>query len=248
MSNRKSVMPTFRELMEDLKPMTFWEKVDHLWSYYKEFLLIAVVLGLLVAAGISGYINANKDYLFNGMMVNISMSQEGYRYLTDDMLERLGTGDPNETIMMDYTNFTDLADPTSTEDNYNASLLFIARVSGGILDCALLDQMAFEFYLTQEAYGDWSTFFTQAELDAMGDKVIYAMQAEDEVAKTEDAVEDDGEEYVRWAAAIDVSDLPFFKEHAPKNEEIYLVLSGNQPDLEAVRAFWDHIHQWEKTE
>ena len=243
MSTRKSVMPTFRELMADLKPMTFSEKVDHLWTYYKEFVFIALAVGLLIAAGISGYINANKEYLFKGMMVNISMSQEGYRYLTEDMLERMGDGDPNQTIMMDYTNFQDLADPTNGEDNYNASLLFIARVSGGLLDCALLDQMAFEFYLTQEAYGDWSTFFTQAELDAMGDKVIYAM-AEEEL------VDEDGNVIpsVRWPAAIEISGMPFFQEYAPNNEKIYLVLSGNQPNHEAVRAFWDHLHEWKKAE
>lgn len=248
MSKRNHVMPSFKELMEDMKPMKFWEKVDHLWSYYKEYLLIAVAVGLLIAAGISGYINANKEYLFRGMMVNISMSQEGYRYLTDDLLVKMGDGDPNQTIMMDYTNFQDLADPTNGEDNYNASLLFIARVSGGIMDCALLDQMAFEFYLTQEAYGSWSTFFTQDELDAMGDKVIYAMQAEDEVATTKDDNLSEGETYTRWPAAIDVTDLPFFREQAPKNEKIYLVLSGNNPNHEAVRAFWNHLHEWEKSE
>lgn len=249
MSKRKSVMPTFKELMEDLKPMTFSEKLDHLWTYYKEFVFIAFMVGLLIAAGISGYINATKEYVFRGMMVNISMSQEGYRYLSDDLFAKLTTGDSQETIMLDYTNFEDLADPTNGEDNYNASLLFIARVSGGMLDCALLDQMAFEFYLTQEAYGSWNTFFTQAELDAMGDKVIYAMQAEDEVAQTDvDPETEDVAQYTRWPAAIEISDLPFFKEHAPNNEKIYLVLSGNQPNHDAVRAFWDHIHQWEKTE
>ena len=248
MSNRKHVMPSFKELMEDMKPMKFWEKVDHLWSYYKEYLLVAVVLALLIAAGVTGYINATKEPVFRGMMVNITMSQEGYRYLTDDLLAKVGDGNPKQTVNMDYTNFEDLADPTNGEDNYNASLLFIARVSGGIIDCALLDQMAFEFYLTQEAYGDWSTFFTQAELDAMGDKVIYAMQAKDELATTNEDDLSEGETYKRWPAAIDVTDLPFFRDNAPKNERIYLVLSGNKPDLEAVRAFWDHIQAWEKAE
>ena len=50
MSKRKSVMPTFRELMDDLKPMTFGEKLDHLWTYYKEYVFIALVLALLAVA------------------------------------------------------------------------------------------------------------------------------------------------------------------------------------------------------
>ena len=142
MANRKRVTPTFRELMEDLKPMTFWQKVDHLWSYYKEVLLVVLLVGILSAAVVSGYINANRQYLFKGMMINISMSQEGYRYMTDDLLAKLGDGSKNQAVQMDYTNFTNLADPTNSEDNYASSFLFMARVSGQMLDCAIMDKLA----------------------------------------------------------------------------------------------------------
>ena len=81
------------------------------------------------------------------------------------------------------------------------------------------------------------------ELDAMGDKVIYAMAEEEMTDENGNIIP-----AVRWPAAIEVSDLPFFQTHAPQNDKIYLVLSGNQPNLDAVRAFWDHIHQWEKAE
>lgn len=238
MSKRKGVTPTFRELLNDLKPMTFWQKLDHLWSYYKEHLLIVLILAIVIAAAVTGFINANKDYKFKGMMVNITMSQEGYRYMTDDFLAKIGTGDKNETVMMDYTNFTDLADPTSTEDNYNASLLLIARVSGQMLDCALVDQLALEFYLTQDVYGDLSTFFTQEQLDTMGYEVIYA-KAEDEWSE---------DEFEPYPIALEISKMQFFRDMAPNNEKIYFVLAGNQPDLEAVQAFWDHLNAWEKTE
>lgn len=238
MSKRKGVTPTFRELLNDLKPMTFWQKLDHLWSYYKEHLLIVLILAIVIAAAVTGFINANKDYKFKGMMVNITMSQEGYRYMTDDFLAKIGTGDKNETVMMDYTNFTDLADPTSTEDNYSASLLLIARVSGQMLDCAMVDQLALEFYLTQDVYGDLRAFFTQEQLDTMGYEVIYA-KAEDEWSE---------EEFEPYPVALEISGMQFFRDNAPNNEKIYFVLSGNQPDLEAVQAFWDHLNAWEKTE
>ena len=32
MAYRKKVTPTFRELLADLKPMTYGQKLDHLWS------------------------------------------------------------------------------------------------------------------------------------------------------------------------------------------------------------------------
>lgn len=233
MTRKKSVTPTFKELLEDLKPMTFGQKLDHLWTYYKEYLLVVFLAALVIAITITGIINNSKEVLFKGMMVNISISQEGYRYLSDDYLTALG-GDPKKQVVhMDYTNFSDLADPTSSEDNYTASLLLMARVSGQLLDCALIDQMAFEFYLTQEVYGDLSTFFTQEELDAMGDKVIYAMQ--------------EGET-VRWPVAIDVSEVAFFAHTAPENDKIYFILSGNHPNLDACRSFWNYIHAWQPQE
>lgn len=238
MSKRKGVTPTFKELAADLKPMTFGQKLDHLWSYYKEWLLIALLIAIVITIAVSSFINANKDYKFKGMMVNISMSQEGYRYMTDDFLAKIGTGDKNEAVVVDYTNFTDLADPTSTEDNYGASLLLIARVSGQMLDCALIDQLALEFYMTQDVYGDLRTFFTQEQLDTMGFQVIYA-QPEDEWSE---------EEFEAYPVALEISQLQFFRDMAPKNDKIYFVLSGNQPDLEAVQAFWDHLNAWEKTE
>lgn len=229
MKRRKSVTPTFRELLEDLRPMSFTQKLDHLWTYYKEYLLIVFMVALVVCVTVSGLVNNSKEILFRGMMVNINMSQQGYNYLTQDYLQELGGDEDHHKIQMDYTNFTSLADPTSTEDNYTRSLLLLARVSGGMLDCALVDQLAFEFYLTQEVYGDLGTMFTQQELEAMGDRVIYAMQADDTV---------------RWPVAIDVTELKFFKDTAPDNEKIYLILSGNQPNLEACRDFWNYLHAW----
>ena len=229
MKSRKSVTPTFRELLEDLKPMSFTEKLDHLWTYYKEYLLIVFLVVLVISVTVSSTINKSKEILFRGMMVNISMSQQGYNYLTQDYLEALGGDEAHQKVQMDYTNFTSLADPTSTEDNYSRSIVLLARVSGGLLDCALIDQLALEFYMNQEVFGDLSTLFSQQELDEMGDRVIYAMQ--------------EGET-VRWPVAIDVTNLEFFQDTAPENEKVYLILSGNQPNLEVCRNFWNYLHAW----
>jgi hypothetical protein len=242
MSKRKGVTPTFKELVADLKPMTFSQKLDHLWSYYKEWLLIALLIAIVITIAVSSFINANKDYKFKGMMVNISMSQEGYRYMTDDFLAKIGTGDKNEAVVVDYTNFTDLADPTSTEDNYGASLLLIARVSGQMLDYALIDQFALEFYMTQDVFLDLTEFFTPEELERLGDRVIWAQpEPEDE----EDAADYEEGELDAWAIALDVTDLPFFQDNCGEEEKVYFTMAGNAPDMEGVRNLLDYIMAWE---
>lgn len=227
----RRVTPTFRELLEDMKPMTFGQKVDHLWTYYKEYLIIFVVLVMIVSATITGFVNNSKEVLLRGMMVNITISQQGHRYLKEDYLVKAGGVEGEQVVELDYTNFEDLADPTNTEDNYAASLKMIARVSGGFLDYALLDKMAFEFYLTQDVYANLGVLFTQEELKEMGDRVIYAMQ------------EEDGD---RWPVAIDITDTAFIQDTAPENKKVMFVLSGNNPNLEACRGIWNHILAWEK--
>lgn len=233
MKRKNTVTPTLKELLEDMKPMTFMQKLDHLWSYYKEYLLLVFLLAVVVGFSITAVTNSRKESLLSGMMVNLSMSQKGYNYLSEDYFQLL-EGDPKkEYVMLDYTNFEDLADPTNQEDNYNASLLLIARVTGELLDYALVDKMALEFYLTQEVFLNLEEFFTAEELEAMGDKVIYAMQEFDSV---------------RWPIAVEVSELPFFQDNSPEEEEVYFTISGNNPDLEAVRGIWDHINRWQSSE
>lgn len=247
MGKRKGVTPTFKELMADLKPMTFGQKLDHLWSYYKEYLLIIFLVGVAISIAVSSYTNAHKQYLFKGIMANISMTQEGYRYVTDDLLVRLGDGSKNQTVLFDYTNFTSLADPTSGEDNYAATMVLISRVSAAQMDCALLDQLALEFYMTQGLFSDLHVFFTQEQLDALGENVIYVIEKEDILdEETGEVIEDPNPK--RWPVALKVSDMPFFREHAPDNESVYMVISANQPNLDAVKGFWEHINAWEKSE
>jgi len=227
----RRVTPTFRELLEDLKPMTFGQKVDHLWTYYKEYLIIVVAVALVVGVTLTSLINGSKEVLLRGMMVNISITQQGYQYLSDDYFEKVGGVEGKQMVEMDYANFKDLADPTNSENNYFAALKLISRVSGGLLDYALVDQLAFEFYITQEVYGDLRTLFSQDELDDLGDRVIYAMQ-------------EDGTE--RCPVGIDITDLPFVQDTAGENKRVLFVLSGNHPNLEACREIWDHILAWEK--
>lgn len=245
MSKRKGVTPTFKELMADLKPMSFREKLDHLWSYYKEYLFMALLVGIVIAFALSTLFNSNKKMLLSGMMINISMSQRGYNYLTQDYHTYLGATPVWEVVQLDTTNFSSLADPTSMEDNYNKSLLLTARVGGQMLDYALLDTMALEFYGTQEVFLDLREFFTPEEIEAMGDRAIWMQPEPEDGMEAEDY--DEGE-LDPWMIAVDVSDLPFFLDNCGEGEKVYFAMSGNNPNKEAVRAFLEYVMDWKSPE
>jgi len=72
---------TFGELIEQLKPMSWKERFDHLWEYYKWVLAVAAVVIMLISIVCTSIYNKNVEVLFGGAVVNIHMSNEAREYL-----------------------------------------------------------------------------------------------------------------------------------------------------------------------
>lgn len=220
-----------RQLGADLKEMTWPERLEHLWNYYKEYLWIGLFVVMFIGIIISGLIRKNTEILASGMMVNIAIEQEGFNYLSTDYLADLGGKEGRQAVELDYTNFSSLADPTSYEDNYNKASVLLARVSGRMLDYMILDEFAVRFYAGEEVYLDLREIFTEEEL--ANQDVFYAQE--------------EGQEKI--PVAIRITDTAFVRDNISTEGHIYFALSGSTPRPEACRAVWDRIHAWEaKTE
>lgn len=223
---------SLKKLAEDLKPMSWPKRLDHIWTYYKEVMLL-VVLGVVVAVGfISSFIDANKVNLINGMMVNITMEQEGYNYLTQDFA-KLVEAQEDEEVTMEYTEFLSMADPTSGEDNYYAAMILIAEVSAQKLEYVIHDKLSLEFYLTQDVFMDLQEFFTPEELAQWEDKLVYGYE------------EDTGR---KWVAAVDITDTPFVRDNVTSQGPIYFSLGGSTEKTDMCRRMWENILAWEEKE
>lgn len=215
-------------LLGDLKPMTWPQRLEHLWNYYKEYLWIAVFVIMVLSLGVSFLIRKNTEVLASGMLVNIAIEQEGYNYLSTDYFKKLGGIDGKQTVEIDYTNFSSLADPTSSEDNYNKANVLIARVSGRMLDYMILDEFAVRFYASQDVYLDLREVFSEEELSKY--EIFYAQE--------------EGSEPV--PVAIRITELPFVKDNITNEGHTYFALSGSTPRPDACRDVWEYIHAWEK--
>lgn len=213
----------------ELKPMTWKQRIDHIWTYYKEHMFFAGIILVLIIAIIGSAINASKDVLINGMMVNISITQEGYNYLDRDYFEDLNGNKYTESVQLSYANFSSLEDATYAEENYSAAMKLVGLVSGGHLDYIILDQFGMEFYIAQDVYLDLREFFTKEELTELESYLIYAQ---------EEGKED------RMPIAVDISDLSFVKDTIGTEEKTYFALGGNNPDLAMCRNVWQRLHAW----
>lgn len=221
----------FQNLIKVMKPMTAKQRLQHLWLYYKEWLLV-IFFGLMFIGLIFTVLEEQKkEELVSGMMINISIDQSAMNYLTTEYAQDLGAKNKHQVATVDYTNFGDPLDPEEGENSYYASMILPSRVSGEMLDYIILDQYAMEYYIPQAVYMDLREFFTPeelAEMDKTG-RVIYARQED----------EDDA-----WAVAVKITDLPFVKENIKAEGDVYFALSGSSPRPEMCRDAWERINNW----
>lgn len=223
----------FVKLKNDLKPMTFKEKCEHLWEYYKEWLVVLFIVFMGINLLVTVISAQNKEVMVSGMMINIKIEQEGMNYLTRDYKEYLGGTSKNQVAELTYTSFGDPADPEFGEDSTYASMILPARVSGAMLDYMILDKFAMEYYLLQDVYMDLRGFFTEEELAQLEaeKRLVYAQY--------------EGEE-IRWPIAVKITDLDFVKDNVNSEGDIYFALSGSTPRPEMCRNVWNYLHAWKK--
>ena len=80
-----------RDAMRD---MTWRERIDYIWTYYNVHILITVAVVVLVVAFLSAVLAPKKQVVFGGTTVNVTLSEEGKQYLTQQLFAPMGGTDP----------------------------------------------------------------------------------------------------------------------------------------------------------
>ena len=222
----------WKKLLEDIKPMTFSEKVDHIWTYYKEYIgVVALLLFVLIGLVSSMVNNLMTDTVLAGAMINVTCSQEAYDYISTDYEEVLGLTGHRE-VRLEYTYFPDMEANTNEEDYY-AAMGIIAEVAAKKLDYLVMDKVSMGYYAGQEVYMDLSRVFTEEELADFAERglLIYCMEEEEKIP---------------WPAAIKINYRPYIQDNLTVQNEVYLAFAGSSDKVEELRAFWEYLLAWEK--
>lgn len=227
---KKTLAESFRQLKAEIAPMPFSKKVDHLWTYYKEYLLVTAVALLIVGGVLSGLVSAGKELLLSGTAVNVKLSADGYTYLSEAYFEKLEGNAKRQHLDFSYVYFGDPGDYANAEMNYNSSMSVIARVAAEMLDYLIMNELALESYIDQEMFLDLREFFTPEEMTEWAQQVIY--------------VEPEGAEEM-FPVAIVITELPFVQDCVETDGPIYLAFTGNSPRKAAMRDFWEYLLAWE---
>ena len=155
-----------RKLKEDLGPMSWKERMDHLWTYYKWVAGLLILLLVFLNIAITAVVSAKTEILFSGIGINVPMTESGITCLSDEYLERLGGG-KRRTVqyldeVLDFEN-TVLGQETS----YSTIVKVTGMLSTNALDYLLLDQKALDYYYSGDLFLDLNQVFSEEELAQM---------------------------------------------------------------------------------
>lgn len=222
----------FREMMAqlkvDLKTMTFKEKVEHIWTNFKEWILIFTGIFVLLVAYIITLLT-NPEPVLSGYLLNVQLSETGRAYITEDYFASIG-GTKKQEVHLQSAAYVE--DPTGQviETNYATVNQMAGIIAAESMDFLLSNKYGMELGISMEVYLDLSEFLTEEEMTQWSDKLIYA-QAE-------------GSEYA-YPVAVDITDTAFAKEHITGAKEVYLGFVANTPHMENCHTFWEFLLGYE---
>lgn len=221
-----SVTPSFSELKTILKPMSWKDRVEYLWTYYKVVLVfLAVVLAII--SMVVNVIKSNQiQTLYSGAMINLSVEQEDQDEIVNELTALLD-GDGKKRVVT----LTDIAyipgnDPENFEMNDAGAMKLAMLVTTGSLDFILTDDDTYGELIEREPYANLQNILTQEQQTQLQDNMIWR--------------EADGE-YPSYPMALDISSTAFAKAVAPYEKVVYLVFVGNTENSERNQAFLDYV-------
>ncbi len=221
-----------KRLKVDLKGMTWKEKIDHIWTYYRQFIFFTAV-GLIVIIGVGSTILApKKELLMGGMCVNTYISEEGTSYLMEELFDQL-QGDPKKQETQMY--FRSFGDMTTSTQDYETFQSIVTMLYAKKLDYLLMDADSLAPIIGYDSLLDLREVFTAEELEQFGEKIQYAQAADDEGNPTGEKI----------PVAVEITDISFIQDCKLYNQKFFLGFATNAPNKDSLREFWQYLLAWE---
>ncbi len=225
----------FKKLKKDLSKMTFKDKLNHLWTYYKSSLLILAVVILVGSIFVTSCRARNTRTILAGVGVNVALTEEGTSYVKEDYYARTATGGLEQVI---YTESVQerFSSTTDFQTSYTQLMNLVALISAQELDYLLLDAIGVENLLAHGVFMDLRDFFTEAELEALGDKVIWMESTNSDDSK------------LQMPVAVNIEHLPFTQAHTINTKDTFFAVVSNTLRKETCRDFWAYLNAWTPAE
>lgn len=219
----------FQRLKNDMKDMTFKEKIAHLWEYYKWFAIVGILLIVATVSVVTSVIQNSRELVYGGAIVNLSVTEEGKTYLKEGWFEALESNPKKQKIELDEIYIPDM-EQTAFMESATANIAKItAMISAGYIDYVFADAYAIHYLGSVGSFQPLEVVLNQELLAQFEGKLV--------------TYEGDEQTYL---VAIDISELPFVKENVISADKVYIAFPGNTGRTERNAEFLEYLINWEK--
>ena len=223
------VKQTLAELKEQLKPMTWKQRIEHLWEYYKWVLAVAALVIVLICTVCTSIYNKNVELLLGGAVVNVYMQEETEAYLQEDVEQLLNMGKMQQV----YVNYVSLGDMSKNEAAATSAMSVAARVAARELDFAIMDESSLNYFINTAVVNDLTKALTEEQLAMFEGKTVLAR------------LEEDGPVV---PVALDITDIDFLKDCYIGDRKVYLSFPNNTEHAMTPSEFLDYLLAYEPVE
>ena len=213
---------------EATKGMTFREKLDHFWTYYKLALGVAAGLIMILCMIITGIVNSLTKVVYSGIAINTFMTEEGIAYLSEDLAVYLDATGKREEVILDENYLQNMASSSNVEDKYISAMQVTVRVAAREFDYLMMNETAYNYFQNETVFPSMYETLSAELIEQLGDHVTYY-------------TDPDGQTY---PMAIDITEWAFTKDCVQGNGKIYLAFCGNTGRTATNDVFVEYLRNW----
>ena len=227
------VRDDIRDSRNMLKGKGFKYKFLYFWEYYRiPTLIIGCALAIIVSVIVT--MIRNKPAQFQAAFINASAIPD-----SDACTEYLGLDPAAGPVVFDASYSINLDPSSYSEVTYTSSQKFMAAIAGADIDVVISTSDLIKGYLNAEIYLDLREIFSDSELEALGDAVLWGTPSDPET----------GEVFgVNMPYAINIgsysgiTSVPCFF-----SDDIYLGVIANAPHPELIKKFVEFLSEYTYT-
>lgn len=216
-----------RSFKQMTQGMTFAEKWEYLWEYYRWILLVAAFGAVIVAMVVTGIVNNSGKIFYSGATVNVQVSEAGEDFLTNGLEETLNAP-KKEKAKLFVTSFQDLQNTSDVEMNASAAFQVMLMSTAEEFDYVLMDEVAYDLYKNHPVFTPLDQLFDDAVLEQWAEATVYH----------------ETQEEGRYPIALDITDTAFIRDCASVDGRVYIAFPGNTDRNDRHVQFLEYLLSW----
>lgn len=219
-----------------MAPMSNKERLDHIWYHFK-WHIIAILICIIAAISLFVTMIGNqKESVIGGGLLNVSATEAGTVFLTDNYLYAEGYNNKKYQATLYAPGIVGM-DSDELNQNPNFTISFMTMLGAKEFDYLILDEVAMNHYKEQGLFMDLSSIFSGNELQSLECSLVYS-----------DTYDEDGNALEKmYPIGICIDSLPFAENCIESNSPIYLVFAGNAPNSDRLVDFYKYLCSWKPT-